>query len=409
MNPRTYAFRTVSALSILCVASVACSAATDEESSAGAATAAVTSAGSLKTLAAGTLASGKAVVAGSDDNPLSAQDKQDILTAWRAVKANFYDGAQPGYSPRPGYVVPTSEPSQCLGACPNYYSDLVCHYYCTMPAYASVSPNIRGCFTNIARGGVKHPTLNRNLYYPEIYDYCLFQDYDYVQRRIPAYDQNAIDTAKNANPAQKPASSVLFWIDQTQSDVFQKLMYTWYNPFAFNIQDQQDIINSFYGVANPNDANECRQKRPRTSSDPYDGSHCRADARRARSDHPDWSNIYKFMAANEPQPAGTTLVTFAVDNTNTKLGESIHLLGDASELGYGVWPDGRKDWRASRAIALDGSGYPTWKVTVPIQTGKSIKFKFAKRQNWSLTWEGGGDRTLTVPATPTTVLLHWQP
>jgi len=407
MNLRSRTFGCVSTLLLLGAASFACSTGADEESSV---SATITSATAVAPQRAGTLAVGKGVPAGSDDNPLSAQDKQSILAAWRAVKANFYDGAQPGYSPAPSSPVRTSEPNQCVGACPGYYSDLVCHYYCWMPSYASVSPNIRACFTNIARGSVRHPTLSRNLYYPEIYDYCLFQDYDYIQGRIPAYDQSVIDAAKSATPVKKPSSSVLFWIDQTQGDVFQKIMYTWYNPFAFSIQDQQDIINEFYGVTNPNDPNECRQKRPPTASDPFDGSHCRADkSQKAHIDHPDWANIYAFMSANEPQRAGTTLVTFAVDNINAQAGDTLHVLGDAPELGFGRWPDGRTDWRASRAIALDASGSSAWKVTVPIQTGRSIKFKFAVRRNGSLTWEGGADRTMTVPASPTTVSARWQP
>ena len=43
--------------------------------------------------------------------------------------------------------------------------------------------------------------------------------------------------------------------------------------FALDPQEQQDIINAFWRVKNPNDPAECA-KRPLRVIDPQDGTHC---------------------------------------------------------------------------------------------------------------------------------------
>jgi hypothetical protein len=43
---------------------------------------------------------------------------------------------------------------------------------------------------------------------------------------------------------------------------------------AFNHEQEQAIINAFYGVTNPADRKECSLKRPRRTEDPTDGTHC---------------------------------------------------------------------------------------------------------------------------------------
>ena len=62
------------------------------------------------------------------------------------------------------------------------------------------------------------------------------------------------------------------WIDDNQADIFKYIMFS--QVYAFNLEQQQAVINSFYGVQDPYDYNECRQKRPVRAIDLSDGSHC---------------------------------------------------------------------------------------------------------------------------------------
>jgi hypothetical protein len=232
---------------------------------------------------------------GTTDNPL---DIDLVVTAWKKVKADFYDTTQ-GYTQSVrGAPPPAGEVNRCLGACPRYYSDLVCHYYCWHPSYEQVSPNVRGCFTYLANGidSSNTPVMRldavtqqaRVLFYPEIYDYCLYAEkdgkgYDGVLNKngSPPWDEAII----NANKAAGRKIGVLKWVDDNEEKAFKHVMWTWYNPSAFKMEDQQKAINAFYGVtlANPNytatdraDVSACYAKRPRGPFDASDGTHCSA-------------------------------------------------------------------------------------------------------------------------------------
>jgi hypothetical protein len=52
--------------------------------------------------------------------------------------------------------------------------------------------------------------------------------------------------------------------------------------FAFDDQDQQDVINAFWRVTNPSDPKDCA-KRPLRALDPRDGTHCLPNARVAEA------------------------------------------------------------------------------------------------------------------------------
>jgi hypothetical protein len=253
---------------------------------------------------------------GTQDNAL---DIKLVLDAWKKVKADFYDSKQGYTKTENGASPPASEVTQCLSACPNYYSDLVCHYYCWHPSYAQVSPNVRGCLTYLARGAAangtpierKDPATKqlRALYYPEIYDYCLYAEkdgkgYDAVlnYNSPPPWDEAII----NANKAAGRKIGVFKWIDDNEAKAFKYVMYTWYNPFAFKLEDQEKAINAFYGVTltNPNytsvdtaDVAECNAKRPRRTSDPYDGTHCseRKVLPYPLDKHPNYDTINAYM------------------------------------------------------------------------------------------------------------------
>jgi hypothetical protein len=251
----------------------------------------------------------------------NALDIDLVLDAWKKVKADFYDSTR-GYTHNPGGAAPpASEVEQCLNVCPAYYSDLVCHYYCWHPSYEKVSPNVRGCVTYIAKGmspdGNSFTRLDavtkqpRKLYYPEIYDYCLYAEkdgkgYDVVLNAAgsPPWDEAII----SANKAAGRKIGVLKWVDDNEAKAFKYVMYTWYNPFAFKVEDQEKAINAFYGVTltNPNytaadaaDVAECKAKRPLAPQDPADGTHCSAKKKliSPREKHPDYAAINAYMQA----------------------------------------------------------------------------------------------------------------
>jgi hypothetical protein len=194
---------------------------------------------------------------GSTNNPISAADKALIVQQWLKAKQAYY-GDQSGFygfqNPNTGSVQmstpSTSEApqySEVAGVpCPNYYSDLACYFYAHMPSYASVIPNVRGCFSRLANGTLKVPDASGAVHdavYPEIWDYCMYQDYDVVLGKQPAYSQSTID----ANKASGNEVGVLRYMDKDLRPVFQFIMYTWYEPNTFAQSDQDDILSQVYG------------------------------------------------------------------------------------------------------------------------------------------------------------------
>jgi hypothetical protein len=311
MSAKSRGFRVVAVvISGIAAAAVACAERTDDASSSAAAQTQVDGGryeGSLNP------------PPGTTDNAL---DIDLVLTAWKKVKADFYDSTQGYTKTENGAPPPAAEVNECLAACPAYYSDLVCHYYCWHPSYKQVSPNVRACLTYLARANSPTPIMRRDpvtqkyrlLYYPEIYDYCLYAEkdgkgYDAVLNlNSPPWDEAII----NANKAAGRKIGVFKWVDDNEAKAFKYVMYTWYNPFAFKMEDQQKAINAFYGVAltNPNytvadaaDVAECKAKRPvATRHDPFDGrqfdgTHC--SARKVfslpRANHPNYAAIDAYM------------------------------------------------------------------------------------------------------------------
>jgi hypothetical protein len=126
----------------------------------------------------------------------------------------------------------------CLktGFAPTDWSDLTIHYYCQMS-------KPRACYTYALAGkstrGVKLPR-------PKAYQGC-------AAGELPQADDFA-------------------FVTKTQPRIFQYVMFGQTN--AFNHEQEQAIINAFYGVKDPADRNECRLKRPRRTEDPTDGTHC---------------------------------------------------------------------------------------------------------------------------------------
>jgi hypothetical protein len=129
--------------------------------------------------------------------------------------------------------------SECLKTnyAPRHWSDITIHYYCQMS-------KPRACYTYALSGkstpnGFKYPR-------PAAYKGCA------------------------AGKLTKAEDFV--FVTRTQPLVFQYVMFG--QTHAFNHEQEQAIINAFYGVKNPADKAECRSKRPRRTEDPNDGTHC---------------------------------------------------------------------------------------------------------------------------------------
>jgi hypothetical protein len=132
--------------------------------------------------------------------------------------------------------------AECLKTnyAPRHWSDITIHYYCQMS-------KPRACYTYALSGkstppGVKYPRTSA-------YRGC-------AQGRLT----KAADFA---------------FVAKTQPLVFQYAMFG--QTHAFNHEQEQAIINAFYGVRNPADRRECQLKRPRRTEDPNDGTHCLVD------------------------------------------------------------------------------------------------------------------------------------
>jgi hypothetical protein len=140
---------------------------------------------------------------------------------------------QPGHTDQ-GYKYLTG----CLktGFAPTNWSDITIHYYCMMS-------KPRACYTYALSG----KSTGRKLPRPVAYKGC-------AAGTLP----NGPDFAE--------------FVPKTQPEVFQYVMFG--QTHAFNHEQEQAIINAFYGVKNPADRNECRLKRPRRTEDPNDGTHC---------------------------------------------------------------------------------------------------------------------------------------
>lgn len=133
--------------------------------------------------------------------------------------------------------------TSCLrtGYSPTHWPDIAIHYYCLMnePRY---------CYTTAT--SAKTPRV------------------DSFKGCIDAWPHQGTFAQQNYVPAFK-------FVKDKQPLEFQYVMFGQTN--AFKAEQEQAIINEFWDVKDPYDANECRTKRPTRAEDPLDGSHCRPD------------------------------------------------------------------------------------------------------------------------------------
>jgi glycosidase len=113
------------------------------------------------------------------------------------------------------------------------------------------------------------------------------------------------------------------------------------------------------------------------------------------------SNIYSnFNVLTTKQVS----VRFVVNNANTLVGEGLYLSGDVGELG--TWSESNAIGSMFNTVLYQ---YPTWYYDVSVPAGKTINFKFIKKNGTTVTWEGGANHTFTTPTSGTgTVTVNWQ-
>ncbi|WP_428963153.1 carbohydrate-binding module family 20 domain-containing protein [Micromonospora fluostatini] len=90
-----------------------------------------------------------------------------------------------------------------------------------------------------------------------------------------------------------------------------------------------------------------------------------------------------------PPGSGVTDVRFTVTAT-TSWGQNVFVTGDHPSLG---------SWNPANARALDPASYPQWQATLGLPAGATVEYKYLRRDaGGGVTWEGGGNRRATVPA-----------
>jgi hypothetical protein len=81
-----------------------------------------------------------------------------------------------------------------------------------------------------------------------------------------------VDAYRGCAEGTLPRAESFAWVVRNQPIAFQYVMHSQTN--AFNHEQEQAVINAFYGIRNPADRRECRAKRPLRLEDPTDGTHC---------------------------------------------------------------------------------------------------------------------------------------
>ncbi len=95
-----------------------------------------------------------------------------------------------------------------------------------------------------------------------------------------------------------------------------------------------------------------------------------------------------------------TLVTFEANGYVTQPGQDLYVVGNKPEIG---------NWNTDNAVKLHWVDTDTWRgnVTFDQSQGHSIEFKLIMKQGGSVTWEGGGNRSYTVPPSGTGYYSGW--
>ncbi len=97
------------------------------------------------------------------------------------------------------------------------------------------------------------------------------------------------------------------------------------------------------------------------------------------------------LAARPCNSSEAIRVDFTVNGFTTSPGQDLYVVGSAPELGA---------WDTSKAVKLNYVSSSQWSGPVFFfaSKGSSLQYKYIMKQGGSVTWEGGSNRSYTVPA-----------
>ena len=102
-----------------------------------------------------------------------------------------------------------------------------------------------------------------------------------------------------------------------------------------------------------------------------------------------------------PQSGGSSVtVNFTINGYTTQWGQNMYVVGNVPELG---------NWNVANAVPLNWVDSDTWSgpATFTTSAGQSIQFKFIVRQGGTTIWEGGSNRTYSVPSSGSGSYTGW--
>jgi hypothetical protein len=177
---------------------------------------------------------------------------QDVLAAMEQTRATFHRALPSDVTPTARNTVEEDDVAMCLGNTAEHWSDITIHYYCQ-------HGDLRYCYTDGVRSRSQAIADDASLS-PDAKKAALAG----VRRAT------FTDCASRAKPGDEWE-----WLLAHQGSVFQYVMFS--QTYAFDMADQQRVINRFYRIEHPEDRDECLAKRPRRAIDPTDGTHCLVD------------------------------------------------------------------------------------------------------------------------------------
>lgn len=94
---------------------------------------------------------------------------------------------------------------------------------------------------------------------------------------------------------------------------------------------------------------------------------------------------------NGGDQTSTATVSFECANGFTQPGQSVYAVGNTIELG---------NWNPANAVKLDPVNYPTWGVSITLDTNQTVDWKCVKRSETSpsqnVQWQGGANNSVVV-------------
>jgi hypothetical protein len=175
---------------------------------------------------------------------------KSVLEGMEMIRREFHMRTPKGANHGANNTIDKGTIEACLGNSAEQWSDILIHYYCQ---YGSA----RGCYTGTIRGKAQLISINKNMDTPA---------------KIAALQKIRLETWNECEADTTDADWK--WLVDNQGQVFQYIMNS--QTFAFNDEQQQDVINKFYRINDANDKSKCNLKRPGRAIDPTGGTHCQS-------------------------------------------------------------------------------------------------------------------------------------